>query len=67
MKYSALRDVHSAVVQATDVNMRASNSIQSKVIGKLNQGERVKVLGSIKNGLKYNEIMAKLDTFLEPI
>ncbi len=46
------KEVHSAVVKATDVNMRSSNSTQSAVIGRFKQGERVKVLGFYKEWVK---------------
>lgn len=46
------KEVHSAVVMATDVNMRDSNSMNSNVIGRFNQGETVKVLGFYKEWVK---------------
>ena len=46
------KSAYSGVVKATDVNMRESNSINSRVIGTFQQGEHVKVLGFYKEWVK---------------
>ena len=46
------KEVHTAVVKATDVNMRASNSLNSKVVGRFIPGERVAVLGFYKEWVR---------------